>query len=134
MRRIWILTAVIAASGIASLWAWRLTWFRSYGTSVTYNGNPAPNARVYRHREDIFVDLGVASALPYIIRSHDKFVGIPGDGFFATTGFVALAKKDPVPVVDMRSAKNDSKDPMLALTPQSATFVDDDGHTVRLAW
>jgi hypothetical protein len=134
MKRIWILAGVIVAVAIMSLWARPLTWFRSYGVCVTYNGNPAPDARVYRHRGDIFVDLRVASALPYIIRSQDKFVGIPGNSFFATTGLVALARMDPVPVVDMRSAKNDSKDPMLSLTRQSATFVDNDGRFVRLAW
>ena len=134
MKRFWILAGVIVSVAIMWFWAWPLTWFRSYGVAVTCNGNPAPDARVYRHRGDIYVDLGIASGLPYIIRSQDKFVGIPGNSFFATTGFVALARVDPVPVVDMRSAKNDSRDPMLSLTRQSATFVDNDGRIVRLAW
>lgn len=133
MKRLWILAGVIVVIAIVSIWAWPLAWFRSYGVSVTYNGNPAPDARVYRHREDILVDLGIGSAPPYIIRSQDNVVGIPSS-FRAKTGFVVLARMDPVPIVDMRSAKNDSKDPMLNLKGQSATFVDNDGHAVRLAW
>jgi hypothetical protein len=133
MKRIWILTALIVAVAIVSPWAWPLTWFRSYDVSVTYNGYPAPDARVYRHRGDILVDLGLDFAPVYIIRSQDRVVGIPSS-FRAKTRFVALARMDPVPMVDMRSAKNNSKDPMLALTRQSATFIDNDGRVVRLGW
>lgn len=134
MTRTWLMIGVLAAVVVVSIAAWRLAWFRAYSVSVTCNGHPAPDARVYRHRGDIFVDLGRQSAPPYIIRTKCNAVGIPGNSFVAMTRFVALAKKDPVLIVDMRSAKNDSRDPKLALTEQSATFIDNDGRTVRLAW
>ena len=133
MRQIWPLIGVVVAC-IALVAAWRLTWLRAYGVTVIYNGSPLPDARVYRHRGDMLVDLGRPSRLAYIIRSQEKSVGIPGNSFIAMTGIFALAKEDPVLVVDMRSGKNDGRDPKLAITPKFATFVDNDGRAVQLEW
>jgi hypothetical protein len=132
--RIWAVIGVLVAATIVTVFSCRLVWFRAYGVSITYDGNPAPDARAYRHQGEIFLDLGRQSATPYIIRLKDNAVGIPGNSFVAITGFLAVAKNDPVLIVDMRSAKNNNRDPKLVVIKASATFIDNVGQTVRLNW
>lgn len=134
MTRIRFVIGMLAAAAFVSVSAWRVVWFRDFGISVTCEGKPIRDARVYRHEGDIFVDFGSATSVPYVIRPRNNTVGIPGSGFIAMTRFFALAKEEPVLIVDMRSAKNESRDSKLALTAQSAIFIDIDGRAIRLVW
>ncbi|QOY90728.1 hypothetical protein [Paludibaculum fermentans] len=113
---------------------WKLMWFRAFSTEVTVNGRPASTARVFRHHGEVMITFSGDLRDMYLVRPAERTVGVPSGGFWAITALFVLAKDSLVPIVDMRSAKNDSKDPRIELAKRSITFVDNESRVIQTTW
>lgn len=128
-----ILIALILVVGIGAI-AMRFTWIRAWRATLTLDGQSVTMARVYRNWSgDVLIDLRLASGDLYVIRKSSNTVGVPNSSFLIEGPAFLLARQQPLPCVDMRSAKAGGIDPDLAVSARSLSFRAMDGKTVLIS-
>jgi hypothetical protein len=134
-KRILILGIVVLLSCSLLLIITRHHWWRQLRqASVTYNGNPSGDSRVYRSIDgDLLVCLkGPANERSlFVIQPEAGVVGLPNENQFLVMNWYAYSKEVPPPLVFMDSPKSEM-DPGLVVNDRMILFRTSAGGTVQV--